>query len=105
LVQTLLKGSAGAATGLLGVLLAGSGLVSSLTLHTEPQVFTVALIFGCAQYLFTRLIDRQAKDVLSSASSRGDRGLTPPAPEVDGKFIFVTVTDEQAHRPAGAWLR
>ncbi|HEY2237952.1 MAG TPA: hypothetical protein VGI21_04135 [Streptosporangiaceae bacterium] len=94
LVQTLLKGSAGAATGLLGVLLAGSGLVSSLTARTEPQVFTVALIFGCAQYLFTRLIDRQAKDVLNCAGSRSDRGLTPPAPDLDGKLIFVTVADQ-----------
>ena len=97
LVQTLLKGSAGAATGLLGVLLAGSGLVSSLTLHTEPQIFTVALIFGCAQYLFTRLIDRQARDMLNSAGSRGDRGLTPRAPDFDGQLIFVTVSEEQAH--------
>ena len=94
MVQTLLKGGAGAATGLLGVLLAGSGLVSSLTVHTEPQVFTVALIFGCAQYLFTRLIDRQAKDMLNSAGSRSDRGVTPAAPDFDGKLIFVTVTDE-----------
>lgn len=96
LVQTLLKGSAGAATGLLGVLLAGSGLVSSLTVHTEPQIFTVALIFGCGQYLFTRLIDRQAKDMLNSAGSRSDRGVTPPAPDFDGKLVFVTVADEQA---------
>jgi hypothetical protein len=94
LIQTLLKGSAGAATGLLGVLLAGSGLVSSLTVHTEPQIFTVALIFGCGQYLFTRLIDRQAKDMLNSAGSRSDRGVTPPTSDFDGKLVFVTVADE-----------
>lgn len=94
LVQTLLKGSAGAATGLLGVLLAGSGLVSSLTVHTEPQIFTVALIFGGAQYLFTRLIDRQAKDMLNSAGSRSDHGVTRPAPDFDGQLVFVTVADE-----------
>jgi hypothetical protein len=94
LVQALLKGSAGAATGLLGVLLAGSGLVSSLTVHTEPQTFTVALIFGCAQYLFTRLIDRQARDMLDSAGSRSDRCVTPQAPDFDGKLSFVAVTGE-----------
>ncbi len=94
LAQTLLKGSAGAAAGLLGVLLAGSGLVGSLTLHAGAQVYTVALIFGYGQYLVTRLIDRQAVEILSSAGSRSDRGVTPEAPDYDGKLIFVAVTAE-----------
>jgi hypothetical protein len=46
---------------------------------------------------WTRLIDRQAKDMLSSAGSRSDRGVTPPAPDFDGKLTFVTVADDQAH--------
>ena len=94
LVQTLLKGSAGAATGLLGVLLATSGLVGSLRLHAGAQIFTVALIFGLAQYLFTRLIDRQAKDVLDSAGSLSDRAVTPEAPHLDGNLIFIAATEK-----------
>ena len=39
---------------------------------------------------------RQARDVLSSAGSRHDRGLTPEAPGYDGKLVFVAVTGQQA---------
>jgi hypothetical protein len=54
---------------LLGVLLATSGLVGSLRLHAGAQIFTVALIFGLAQYLFTRLTTGKPKTF-----------STPPAP-------------------------
>jgi hypothetical protein len=93
-VQALLKGSAGAATGLLGVLLAGSGLVNSLTLRPGAQIFAVALIFGYAQYLFTRLLDRQAKDILAGAGSRSDPSVTPQVPASDERAIFVTVAED-----------
>ena len=99
LVQTLLKGGVGAATGLLGVLLASSGLPHSPALRAGAQTFTVALIFGSAQYLITRLIDRQAKDMITSAGSSNDRGLTPEAPDCDGKLVFVTATRKQAPEP------
>jgi hypothetical protein len=97
-VQALLKGSAGAATGLLGVLLAGSGFISALSLHPGAQIFAVALIFGYAQYLFTRLLDRQAKDILTSAGSRSDRSVTPQVPASDERASFVTV----AYDPHGS---
>src|SRR5580658_549482 len=85
-VQALLKGSTGAATGLFGVLLVKSGVVGSLTLHSPAAYFAVAIVFGYAQYLFTRLVDQEAKSVLKSAGSRNDtkvtaqppRGATPP---------------------------
>ena len=90
-VQALLKGSAGAATGVLGVLLAGSGLIGALTLHPGAEVFAVAVIFGYAQYLFTRLVDQQAKGILSSAGSRSDPSVTPEAPAGDGTTTYVTI--------------
>jgi hypothetical protein len=89
LIQALLKGGAGAATGLLGVLLIGSGLIGPLALRPGAQVFTVALIFGCGQYLVTRLIDRQARDLLGSAGSGSDRGVTPQVPDCEGKLLFL----------------
>jgi hypothetical protein len=54
----------------------------------------MALIFGLAQYLFTRLIDRQAKDVLDSAGSLSDRAVTPEAPHHGGNLIFIAATEK-----------
>lgn len=79
-VQAVFKGTAGAATGLFGVLLVRSGISSSLTLEPGASTFAVAIVFGYAQYLFTRLVDQQANDVLKSAGSRSDPGITPQAP-------------------------
>lgn len=75
-VQAFLKGTAGAATGLLGVLLAQSGVVSSLKQERGAGVFAIAIIFGYSQVLFTRLVDQQAKTLLTSAASRNDPGAT-----------------------------
>ena len=94
LIQALIKGGAGAATGLLGVLLATSGLAGSLRLHAGAQIFTVALAFGVAQYLFTRLIDQQARDVLNSAGSGSDRAVTPETSHHDGRLTFIAVAEE-----------
>lgn len=79
-VQAFLKGGTGAATGLLGVLLVQSGIVSTLKPQPGGGVFAVAVIFGYTQYLFTRLVDQQAKAVLTSASSRNDPSATPQVP-------------------------
>jgi hypothetical protein len=79
-VQAVLKGSAGAATGLFGVLLARSGIAGSLTLQPGAGTFAVAVVFGYAQYLFTRLVDQQANAVLKSAGSRSDPSITPRVP-------------------------
>jgi len=79
-VQALLKGSTGAATGLFGVLFVRSGVVTALKLHSNIEVFAVAVIFGYAQYLFTRLIDREANAVLKNASSRNDPAIVPQLP-------------------------
>ena len=91
LVQAFLKGGTGAATGLLGVLLFQSELVSSLTPQAKtPGVFAVAIVFGYAQYLFTRLVDNQAKTVLTSASSRNDPNTTPQLPAAGGSSDLLT---------------
>jgi hypothetical protein len=79
-VQAFLKGSTGAATGLLGVLLVQSGIISSLKVQTDRGVLATAIVFGSAQYLFTRLVDQQAKGILQSAGSRNDPATNPQVP-------------------------
>jgi hypothetical protein len=79
-VQALLKGTTGAATGLFGVLLVQSGIISSLKQQTGAAIIATAVIFGYAQYLFTRLVDQQAKSLLTSAGSRNDPAITPQVP-------------------------
>jgi hypothetical protein len=80
LVQALIKAVTGAATGLLGVLLVQSGLVDVLRGQYGGRVYAMAIVFGYAQYLFTRFIDRQARDVLTSAGSRNDPAAVPAVP-------------------------
>jgi hypothetical protein len=79
-VQAFLKGTTGAATGLLGVLLVRSGIVTSLKLQTGGAVFATAVVFGSAQYLFTRIVDQQAKKILDAAGSRNDPSGNPKVP-------------------------
>jgi len=71
-VQAFLKAGTGGATGLMGVVLVQSGTVKALNTQRGAGVFAIAVVFGYAQYLFTRLVDRQANAVLSSAGSRHD---------------------------------
>jgi hypothetical protein len=102
-VQAVLKGNAGAATGLFGVLLARAGIAGgSLTLHPGGSTFAVALIFGYAQYLFTRLIDQQANTVLKSAGSRSDPGITPTAPRGVPPPALLTTDPTGAPTGSGA---
>jgi len=94
-VQTFLKGSTGAATGLLGVLLIQSGIISSLKPQTGGAVFATAIVFGSAQYLFTRLVDQQAKSILDSAGSRNDPATKPQVPAGAITPKLVTTPDSQ----------
>jgi hypothetical protein len=80
LVQAVIKAVTGAATGLLGVLLVQSGLLATLRGQYGGRVYAVAIVFGYGQYLFTRLIDRQARDVLTAAGSRNDPAAVPSVP-------------------------
>jgi hypothetical protein len=99
-VQAILKGAAGAATGILGVLLVRSGVLGSWTLHQGPGVFAVAVVFGYPQYLFTHVVDGQASTVLKSAGSRSDPGLVPEIPE--GASAPALLTTDTA--PLREWL-
>ena len=101
-VQAFLKGTTGAATGLFGVLLVGSAVIGSLTLKPGAGTFVVAVIFGYAQYLFTRLVDQQANAVLKSAGSRSDPGITPSVPP--GGDAPVLLTTSKGPRPQVAGL-
>jgi hypothetical protein len=62
-----LKLPTGAVTAFLGVLLMRGQFVPGLSaLDTSAQILAWALVFGYAQQLFTRLIDRQGQTVLDS---------------------------------------
>lgn len=69
LVQALLKIPSGALTGLLGVVLMQSGIV-----FLEPQsggaLVAYAVVFGAAQDVVTRLIDRQAGEIAKTVDPR-----------------------------------
>jgi hypothetical protein len=69
-----LKLPMGALTALLGIVLMRAQFVPGLSaLDSSGQILGWALIFGYAQQLFTRLIDRQADVVLASV-----RGASQP---------------------------
>lgn len=101
-VQAVLKGTAGAATGLFGVLLARSGIAGSLTLHPGAGTFAVAVVFGYAQYLFTRLIDQQANAALKAAGSRSDPGITPKVPPGATAPVLLTTDTAPCPQVSGA---
>jgi hypothetical protein len=66
----LLKLPTGALTALLGLLLMRGNFVPGLSaLDTSAQIVAWAIIFGYAQQLFTRLVDRQAHAVLDDVGN------------------------------------
>jgi hypothetical protein len=98
-IQAILKGFSGAATGLLGVLLVESGLFSNVSVTTTGGVFATAIVFGSAQYLFTRLVDKKAGEVLERAGSRNDPAINPEVPagvEVTGHIVTASEAREAA---------
>ncbi len=71
-----LKLPTGAITAFLGLLLMRGQFVPGLSaLDTSAQILAWALVFGYAQQLFTRLVDRQGQTVLESV-----RGASRPPP-------------------------
>jgi hypothetical protein len=90
----VLKLPTGALTAILGLLLMRGGFVPGLSaLDSSAQIIAWAIIFGYAQQLLTRLVDRQAKTVLDDAG--GDqRQLSPPiADEQDAAHPTVAIAD------------
>jgi hypothetical protein len=99
-IQAVLKGCTGAATGLLGVLLVESGLIGNVNIRTLGGVFATAIVFGSAQYLFTRLVDKQANEVLTNAGSRNDPAINPEVP-ADIKMSGHIQTASDARNKSG----
>ena len=58
--QIALKAAAGAAIGLVGLLLLQSGLVLGLAPQPGPSALAYAALFGAAQHVFTRFVDIKA---------------------------------------------
>jgi hypothetical protein len=76
-MQALLKLPAGSATALLGVLLLQNGLVTGFLPQRSGVISAYAVIFGYAQQVVTRLVDRQAGNVQGPARSRNDPAKPP----------------------------
>jgi hypothetical protein len=75
-----LKLPTGAITAFLGLLLMRGNFVPGLSaLDTSAQILAWALVFGYAQQLFTRLVDRQGQTVLDSVRG-ADKADPAPAP-------------------------
>jgi hypothetical protein len=104
LVQAFLKGGTGAATGLMGVALVQGGIVSSLKPQTGGGVFAVAIIFGFAQYLFTKFVDQKAKGVLGSVASRNDPGVIPAVPAGGDTPTLLTTKEPELQGEPGVVL-
>jgi hypothetical protein len=76
-----LKLPTGAITALLGLLLMRGQFVPGLSaLDTSAQILAWALVFGYAQQLFTRLVDRQGQSVLDSVRGADRPQPGPPPP-------------------------
>jgi hypothetical protein len=76
----VLKLPTGAITAFLGLLLMRGQFVPGLTaLDTSAQILAWALVFGYAQQLFTRLVDRQGQTVLEDVRG-ADRPQPSPSP-------------------------
>jgi hypothetical protein len=77
----VLKLPTGALTAFLGLLLMRGQFVPGLSaLDTSAQILAWALVFGYAQQLFTRLVDRQGQTVLDGVRGADQQkpDLTPP---------------------------
>jgi hypothetical protein len=81
----VLKMPTGALTAVLGILLMRGGFVPGLSdLDTSGQILAWAIVFGAAQQLVTRLVDKQAQDVLDAVGTPGEAShagaAAPPSP-------------------------
>ena len=77
LAQSFMKGTAGGAAAILGVLLVQSGIITSLTTQDRLALFGYAVLFGSSQQLITQLLDKKATQLLGAAQSRNDASATP----------------------------
>lgn len=76
--QAVVKLPLGAITAVLGLLLMRGEFVPGLTaLDTPAQIVAWAAVFGYAQQLFTRLVDRQAQSVLDEVGGAAEKQPAP----------------------------
>jgi hypothetical protein len=76
----VLKLPTGALTAVLGLLLMRGGFVPGLSaLDTSAQIIAWAIVFGSSQQLVTRLVDKQADDVLNKVDASPHPQLTAPS--------------------------
>jgi uncharacterized membrane protein len=68
LQQTLLKLVLGALTGVVGVMIVGSGIVSA-GLESVASMLVLAVVFGAGQQAVTRFVDQYAKTVLTTKAT------------------------------------
>ena len=81
---SLLKLPSGALLALVGLLFVRGGFVPGLSqLDSQPQILAYAFLFGSAQQLVTRLIDRQAQDILTKVPSKEPTTTKPEPPPVE----------------------
>jgi hypothetical protein len=76
IVQTALKVPAGAVIALFGLLILQSSLLPGLALVDDKALAAYAALFGFAQESVTRLVDRQAGQLLGRARSPNDPAAT-----------------------------
>lgn len=80
---TLLKLPSGALSAIIGLLLVRGEFIPGLSqLDNQPQILAYAFIFGIAQQVVTRLIDRQAQDIVTKVPSK-EPTSDKPAPSLD----------------------
>jgi hypothetical protein len=78
---SLLKLPSGAISALIGLLFVRGGFVPGLSqLDSQPQILAYAFVFGIAQQLVTRLVDRQAQDILTKMPSKEPVNAKPEPP-------------------------
>jgi hypothetical protein len=81
---SLLKLPSGALSAIVGLLLIRGEFVPGLTqLDNQPQILAYAFLFGIAQHLVTRLVDRQAQDILGKLPSKEPTNPKPEPPPVE----------------------
>jgi hypothetical protein len=81
----LLKLPSGALSALVGLLFIRGEFIPGLTqLDNQPQILAYAFLFGIAQQLITRLVDRQAQEILTKVPSKEPVSPKPQPSPVEG---------------------
>jgi hypothetical protein len=100
-----LKLPAGALTAFFGLLLLQGRFVPGFTaLDTQPQVLAYAIVLGYAQQIATRLVDRQANQVLDRVSSArgGGEQTSRTSHEIDsGEATARPIQDADVQTSSG----